>query len=322
MHAVVVDRYGPPEVARVRDLPTPTPRAGEVLVRVAAAPVTSGDARLRSGLFPNGFAVPGRLAMGIRGPRARVLGAAFSGEIAALGDGVADFAVGDRVSGMTGVRMGAHADFVATRPERLVATPDSVSHDAAAAVLFGGTTALDFLRDKAGLAVGATVLVNGASGAVGTSTVQLARHLGAEVIGVTSARNADLVRRLGAHRVIDYRETPLDTLRADGERFDVVFDTVGNLTPASGRPLLTDRGVLLLAVATLGQILTARGPVKAGMASESRELLATVLQLTAEGVLDPVIESTHPLDAIVDAYRRVDSGRKVGNIVVHPGERA
>jgi NADPH:quinone reductase-like Zn-dependent oxidoreductase len=322
MRAVVVERYGPPEIAQVREVPTPTPRAGEVLVRVVAAPVTSGDARLRSGRFPKGFAVPARLAMGIRGPRHRILGAAFSGDVAALGEGVSGFAVGDRVSGMTGMRMGAHAEFVIATPAKLVATPASVTHDAAAAVLFGGATALDYLRDKARLRPGSTVLVNGASGALGTSAVQLARHLGAEVIGMTSAANADLVQRLGAGRVIDYRRTSFADLQARGERFDVVFDTVGNVSPASGRPLLAEGGVLLLAVAGLGEMLAARGPVKAGPASESLELIETVLTLTAEGVLDPLIESTHPLGEIVDAYRRVDSGRKVGNIVVHPGERA
>jgi NADPH:quinone reductase-like Zn-dependent oxidoreductase len=318
MRAVVVERYGPPEVARVREVPRPSPRAAEVLVRVVSAAVTSGDARLRSGRFPRGFAVPGRLVAGVRGPRHRILGAVFSGEIAEVGERVRDLAVGDRVTGMTGMRMGAHAEFVVADPGRLVPTPPSVSHDAAAAVLFGGTTALDYLRDKARLASGATVLVNGASGAVGTSAVQLALHLGADVTGVTSAANADLVRRLGAGRVIDCRATPIEALT--GERFDIVFDTVGNLNAASGRPLLAEGGVLLLAVAGLGDLLTARGPVKAGPASESRENIASVLQLTDEGVLDPLIESSHPLDGIVDAYRRVDSRHKVGNIVVRPAE--
>jgi NADPH:quinone reductase-like Zn-dependent oxidoreductase len=319
MQAVVVDRYGPPEIARVRDVPTPTPRAGEVLVRVAAAPVASGDSRMRSARFPKGFGVVGRLAMGFRGPRAGILGAFFSGDVAAVGDGVLEFAVGDRVSGATGARMGAHAEFIVAKPARLVATPASVSHDAAAAVLFGGTTALDFLRDKANLAAGATVLVNGASGAVGTSAVQLAKHFGAHVTGMTSEANFELVRRLGAERVIDYRATSLEGLHDQGERFDVVFDTVGTISPASGRPLLTDGGVLLLAVASLGDMLAARGPVKAGPASENRELMETVLRLTAEGVLDPLIEASLPLEQIVTAYRRVDSGRKVGNIVVRPG---
>ena len=321
MRAVVVDRYGPPEVARVREVPTPAPRAGQVLVRVASAAVTSGDARMRSGTFPKGFALPGKLAMGIRGPRHRILGAAFSGEVAALGEGATGFAVGDRVSGMTGMTVGGHAEFLVATPSKLVPTPACVSHDAAAAVLFGGTTALDYLRDKAALKPGATVLVNGASGAVGSSAVQLAKHLGADVIGITSAANAEFVTTLGARRVIDYRRTSLADLQARGERFDVVFDTVGNVGPASGRPLLTEGGVLLLAVAGLGELLAARGNVKAGPASEDPANVATVLQLTADGVLDPLIESAHPLDGIVDAYRRIDSGRKVGNIVVRPGER-
>jgi len=320
MRAVVVDSYGPPEVAAIREVAVPRPGRGEVLVRVVAAAVTSGDARMRSGVFPPGFAVPGRLAMGIRGPRRRVLGAVFSGEVAALGEGASGFAVGERVSGMTGARGGAHAEHLVTSADRLVATPSSVSHDAAAAVLFGGTTALDYLRDKARLAPGATVLVNGASGAVGTSAVQLARHLGAEVVAMTSAANAELVTRLGAARTVDYRATSLEQLRARGERFDVVLDAVGNVTAASGRSLLTDGGVLLLPVAGLGDLLRARGPVKAGPAAESMANLAAVLQLAAEGVLDPLIESVHPLDGIVEAYRRIDSGRKVGNIVVRPGE--
>jgi NADPH:quinone reductase-like Zn-dependent oxidoreductase len=272
---------------------------------------------LRSGRFPKGFAVPGRLVAGVRGPRRRILGAIFSGEVAALGERVQGIAVGDRVTGMTGTRMGAHAEFVVADPARLVPTPASVSHDAAAAVLFGGTTALDYLRDKARIASGASVLVNGASGAVGTSAVQLARHLGVDVTAVTSAANSDLVRRLGAGRVIDYRATPLDALT--GERFDVVFDTVGNVGLASGRRLLAEGGVLLLAVAGLGELIAARGPVKAGPASESRDNVERVLGLTEAGVLDPLIESAHPLEEIVDAYRRVDSQRKVGNIIVRPG---
>ncbi|GIG40659.1 NAD(P)-dependent alcohol dehydrogenase [Cellulomonas phragmiteti] len=318
MRAVVVDRYGPPEVARVRDVPDPAPRAGEVLVRVAAAAVTSGDARMRAGRFPRGFAVPARVALGLRGPRRRVLGAVFSGDVVALGAGVTGVAVGDRVATMTGGSLGGHAELAVVRADRITPLPAGLPHDAAAAVLFGGATALDYLRTKAHLAAGATVLVNGASGAVGSSAVQVARHLGAEVTGVTSAANADLVTRLGATRVVDHRTTTLADVQARGERFDVVLDTVGNVSPAAGRRLLTRDGVVLLAVAGLGELLAARGPVKAGPASESPALLAEVLRLTADGVLDPLVESTHPLDGIADAYRRVDSGRKVGNVLVRP----
>src|SRR5690606_36713971 len=193
MRATVVESYGLPEVARVRELPTPEPRAGEVLVRVHAAAVTSGDARMRSGSFPPGFALPCKLAMGIRGPRARVLGVVCSGAVAASGAGVAQRAGGDRVRGLTGTACGAHAEFVRVKAAKALPTPSSLTHDAAAAVLFGGSTALDFLVTKAGLEVRlaarptASVLVNGASGAVGSAAVQLARHLGARVTGVTSA---------------------------------------------------------------------------------------------------------------------------------------
>lgn len=325
MRAIVVNNYGPPEVARVAELPTPVPRAGEVLVRVHAAGVTSGDARMRSGVFPRGFALPGKLAMGVRGPRSRVLGVVFSGEIAELGEGVDHLAVGDRVAGMPGAAAGSHAENVRVKAAKAVPLPDALSHDAAAAVLFGGSTALDYLETKAGLTArlaekpGTTVLVNGASGAVGTAAVQLARHLGARVSGVTSAANAELVRGLGAERTIDYRATPVASLAAAGERFDVVFDTVG-ITAASGRELLADGGVLLLTVAGLADTIAARGNVKAGVASEHPEHLAAVLQLAADGVLDPLIEASYPLAAIAEAYARVDSGRKVGNLVLHPGE--
>jgi len=317
MRAALVHRYGPPEAARVAEVSTPEPRRGEVLVRIAATVVTSGDARMRSGVFPPGFALPARLAIGIRGPRRHILGVVFAGEVAALGEGVTTHAVGDRVAGMTGARFGCHAEYVAVPAARAVPIPVALTDDAAAAVLFGGSTALDYLRDKARLRAGATVLVNGASGAVGSAAVQLARPRGAEVTAVTSRANAELVARLGATRAIDYRATPVESL---ADRFDVVLDAVGNVTPATGRRLLADGGVLLLAVAGLGDTIAARGPVKAGPASEDPANLAELLRLAAEGVLDPLVESTHPLDGIVDAYRRVDSGRKVGNIVLRPGE--
>ncbi len=320
MRAVVVERYGPPEVARVQEVPVPQPGAGEVLLRVLAAAVTSGDARMRSGVFPPGFALPARLAIGIRGPRRSVLGAVYAGEVEALGSGVTVHAVGDRVAGMSGFTAGGHAEFVIAKAENLAPIPGGLGFDAAAAVLFGGSTALDFLRDKAALAAGQTVLVNGASGAVGSAAVQLARHNGAEVTAVTSAANADFARRLGASRVIDYRTTSVTGLADAGERFDVVLDTVGTLTPKTGKPLLTENGVLLLAVASLGDTIAARGQVKAGTASEKVENLREVLRLAADGVLDPLIETVLPLERIAEAYRRIDSGRKVGNIVVRPGE--
>jgi NADPH:quinone reductase-like Zn-dependent oxidoreductase len=318
MKAAVVERYGPPSVVTIADLPVPTPRKNEVLVRVRSVAVTAGDARIRAALFPSGFGILGRLAFGLRRPRRAVLGNTFSGTVASLGVGVADLAIGDEVCGMTGLRMGAHAEYVAAPRAKLVAKPGAVSHDEAAAVLFGGSTALYYLEKKATVRAGDKVLVNGASGAVGSAAVQLARNAGAIVTGVASAANADLVRALGAEQVVDYTTTPLGDF--DG-RYDVVLDAVGNVTPATGLRLLTDEGVLLLAVAGLRDTLVLRRKVKAGPAPESAEAFARLLQLVADGQFKAVMDHTDVgggIEAITAAYERIDSGRKVGNLVIHP----
>lgn len=315
MRAAVANGYGPPEVVRVVAVPRPIPRAHEVLVQVMAAAVTSGDARIRAGRFPPGFGLLARVAFGLTGPRRKVLGSAFAGVVAAVGRDVRSLAQGDRACGMMGMALGAHAEYVTIDAVRIVKTPRGVSDDDAAGVLFGGTAALHFLRDKAQVGPGTTVLVNGASGAVGTNAVQLATHFGATVTAVTSARHSALVVRLGAHRVIDYTTTAAGTL---AERFDVVLDAVGNLTRESGARLLTDRGVLVLAVASLGDTVRARGRVVAGSAPERVADYDTLLQLVADGALTVVIELAVDLDHIVDAYRLVDSGHKGGNILVHP----
>jgi NADPH:quinone reductase-like Zn-dependent oxidoreductase len=229
MRAAVIDRYGPPEVVQVVEVPRPVPADGEVLIRVVAAAVTSGDARIRAARFPPGFALPARLAFGIRRPRRAVLGSSLSGIVETTAPGVDTFAPGDQVCAMTGTRMGAHAEYVAVPVGRLARKPTSVTHEDAAGLLFGGTAALYFLRDRASFAPGSSVLVNGASGAVGTNAVQLAHHLGATVTAVTSAANAELVTDLGAERVIDHQQTDITALT---ERFDVVLDTVGKAATA------------------------------------------------------------------------------------------
>ena len=315
MDAAVVDRYGPPEVVRIAEVPRPQIRAGQVMVRVLAAAVTSGDARIRAARFPPGFALPARLALGIRGPRRPILGGSCSGVVEAVGDGVADLEVGDEVCAMTGMKMGAHAQYVVVPAAKLVRVPAGVSHEDAAGLLFGGTTAWYFLSDRASVGPGTSVLVNGASGAVGTNAVQVAKHLGATVTGVTSSANADLVRTLGADRIIDYAVEGLDSV---ADRFDVVMDTVGNLSIRSGRRLLSDGGTLVLAVAGLGELLRARGDVVAGSSSERVEDIRLLLGLVADGELAVVHDRTFDLDDIVDAYRRVDGGHKVGNVVVRP----
>lgn len=313
MRAVVVDRYGPPDVARVVDVPRPSPRKDEVLVRVVAAAVTSGDARIRGARFPPGFGLPARLAFGLRGPRRRILGMVFSGIIEEVGEGVVDVAPGQAVCGMTGMSMGAHAEYVSVSARRVAAVPSGVSHSNAAGLLFGGSTALYFLRDKASVRPGMSVLVNGASGAVGSNAVQLATYFGATVTGVTSAGNADLVRRLGADRAIDYAT---DDITNVPERFDVVLDAVGNLSIASGRRLLRDGGVLVLAVASVWDMLRARRGVVVGSGPERAADFAWLLQRVAANELTVVVARTFPLEHIGDAYRLVDSGHKRGNVIV------
>ena len=314
MRAAIVDRYGPPEVVRIGEVPDPTPGAKEVLVRVRAAAVTSGDARIRAARFPPGFALPGRLGLGLRRPRRAVLGGVVSGVVETVGRDVDGLAPGDEVAGMTGVRLGTHAELVTVPAKRLATKPGAVSHEDAAGVLFGGLTARHFLR-KTGVGEGTTVLVNGASGAVGTNAVQLATDLGATVTGVASGANAALVAELGAARVLDHTRGELD---ATDERFDVVLDAVGNLTVASGRRLLRPGGVLVLAVAGLADTVLPRRGVVTGVSSERAEDVAHLLDLVAAGRLTVVRPEPLALDDVVEAHRRVDTGRKVGNIVVRP----
>lgn len=313
MKAAVVERYGPPEVVSVREVPDPVPGKGQVLVRVRATALNSGDARIRGARFPPGFAVPARLALGLRGPRRAVLGVVYSGVVEAVGPDVSDVAVGDEVCGMTGARMGAHAELAAVRADRLCAKPAGVDHEQAAAILFGGSTARHFLRDLVG--PGKRVLVNGASGAVGSAAVQLAHLAGAHVTGVCSDRNADLVRSLGADEVVDHARHRVAELT---ERYDVVLDTVGNLDRRSGRALLATGGVVVLAVAGLAETVLARGNVRAGVSSEDPESFAWWLDRIAAGEARAVVDRTLPLSEVVEAHRIVDSGRKVGNLVLLP----
>jgi len=233
--------------------------------------------------------------------------------VESVGAGVRGVAVGDEVCGMTGAAMGAHAELAAVRVDRMTAKPAGVSHEKAAAILFGGSTARHFLRDL--VAPGRTVLVNGASGAVGTAAVQIAHLGGAHVTGVCSAANADLVRSLGAGVVVDHALTSVLDLP---ESYDVVLDAVGNLDRRSGRRLLTPDGVLILAVPGLADTVLARGQVRAGVSSEDPANFAWLLERIAAGELRAVVDRTLPLDGIVEAHRLVDSGRKVGNLVVLP----
>lgn len=315
MNAAVVERYGPPEVVRIQRRPLPRAQGRDVVVAVAAASVNSGDARIRGARFPAGFAVPGRLALGLRGPRRPVLGVALAGRVHEVGPQATELRPGDRVCGMTDMRMGAHAEFTAVPEKRLVRIPDDVSDEDATAVLFGGTTALWFLRDRARVRPGERVLVIGGAGAVGTLAIQIARSLGAEVTATASAANRPLLERLGAHHAVDRAAVPLSDLPGG---YNVVFDTVGALHPGTAAPLLAHGGRVILAAATLGETLAKRAGVITGTADSGRGLVGDLIDGIRDGTLTPVIEATLPLDRITEAHARIDSGHKVGSILVHP----
>ena len=313
MRAAVRRSYGAPDVVRIEQVPAPTPGPKQVLVRVRATAVTAADARIRAADFPRGYALIARLLFGLRKPRQQILGGVASGVVEAVGVRVEGFVVGDEVCGTTGLGLGCHAELAVLPAKKLAHKPTAVSHEQAAGVLFGGSTALHFLRDVAHVRPGQTVLVNGASGAVGTNAVQLAKHFGAEVTAVASAANAALLKELGADHVVDYALTPVSGL---SEKFDVVLDNVGNLGRDGGRRLLAPDGVVLLIVADLGDTLRARGNVKAGPSPERAESFTTLLDLVADGTLTVVNQHVLGLDEIARAHEIVDSGRKVGNIVV------
>jgi NADPH:quinone reductase-like Zn-dependent oxidoreductase len=318
--AAVYRRYGPPEVVSVEEVPTPTPGPGDLLIRVRATTVSSGDWRARALALPHGFGFLGRLVFGVTAPRQPILGTELSGDVVAIGRDVTTFAVGDAVIAFPSVRMGAHAECIVMPANgRVVRKPDAISYQAAAALSFGGTTALDFLR-RAELRHGESVLVNGASGTVGSALVQLAVNSGAQVTAVCSAANATLMRDLGAHDVIDYTTTDF---ASSGRRFDVIADTVGTAPYARSGRALADGGRLLLVLATLPEMLrapwitqTTRHRVIAGPVRERVEDLRTISELAAAGRFTPLIDRCLPLAEIVAAHRHVESGRKRGSVVV------
>jgi len=320
MKAVVYERYGPPEVLELRDVEKPTPREGEILIRVRATTVTSGDHRVRSLDVPAGFGLLSRLMLGVFGPRQRILGSELAGDVEAVGRGVRSFKVGDAVIAYAGAKMGCHAEYrcmpeggpVAPKPARL-------SYEEAAALPFGGVTALHFLR-RGNVQRGEKVLVNGASGAVGTACVQLARHLGAEVTGVCSTANVELVRSLGAAHVIDYTR---EDFTRNGRTYDVIVDTAGTAPFSRCKASLAARGRLLLVLASLPDML--RSPcvslssdkkVIGGVALGSRDDLRHLAELAEAGELEPVVDRRYPLEQIAEAHRYVDTGRKKGSVAV------
>jgi len=300
MKAIVCPKYGAPDVLQIREVDMPLPKPNEVRVKVHATTVTTGDCRVRAFNSPLSFWIPMRLFLGIRRPRQPILGVELAGEVESVGRDVREFKKGDRVFALTGMRFGAYAQYACLPEKSLVAhMPDHVSYEDAAAVAFGGTTALHFFR-KGNVHRGQRVLIYGASGAVGTSAIQLAKHFGTEVTAVCSAANAELVRALGANHVIDYTK---ENFWERGECYDIVFDAVGKST----------KSACTKALAPGGRYLTVEGQ---GVVVERREDMLLLKELMENGSLKAVIDRRYRMEQIVEAHRYVESGRKKGNIVV------
>jgi NADPH:quinone reductase-like Zn-dependent oxidoreductase len=319
MKAVVVEKYGPPDVLQIREVPKPAPADDEVLVRIHATTVNSGDARVRALRVPRGLSLPMRLTLGFFRPKQPVLGFDLAGEIEAVGSSVTAFQPGDRVIGSAGFKFGCHAEYQCLPESGAVAViPDGMGYGDAVSLCFGGATALYFLR-SGDLKRGERLLVNGASGAVGTMAVQLGKYFGAEVTGVCSSRNLELVRSLGADRVVDYAK---EDFARSGETYDVVMDTVGNAPYSRSKRCLKPGGRFLMVIGDLPQMIMGRfqkGVVGAGAKDSdaiNAEVYRLLLELAEAGVLKPVIDTTFPLERIAEAHALVDSGRKRGSVVV------
>jgi NADPH:quinone reductase-like Zn-dependent oxidoreductase len=320
MKAIVYERYGPPDVLQLKEVPQPTPQDNEVLIRIRATTVTSGDCRVRSLNMPVGFGLIARLVLGVSGPRQPILGSELAGDIESVGKDVSKFKVGDQVFAFTGAGLGCHAEYRCVPENGKVALkPPNLTYDEAASLPFGGMTALDFFR-RGKVQSGERVLVNGASGAVGSAAVQLAKHFGTEVTGVCSTANVELVRSLGANHVIDY--TTEDFTR-NGKTYDVIVDTVGTAPFSRSKDSLDERGRLLQVLGGLPDLLeipwismTSTKKVIAGPAAERVDEFLLLAKLAREGHFKPVIDRRYPFEQIADAHRYVDTGRKKGSVVI------
>lgn len=316
MRAVVYTEYGVPEVLQIQEVEKPTPKNNEVLIRVHATSVTAACCMVRKG-EPRW----GRVILGLTKPSRRIIGTELAGEIVTVGSAVTRFKPGDQVYGFTGFSLGAYAEYTCMKETASLAVmPAGLSYEEAAAAVDGATTALFFLRDKAKIQTGQKVLINGASGSIGTYAVQLAKYFGAHVTGVCSGKNTELVTSLGADRVIDY--TKEDFTRT-GDTYDIIFDTVGKSSFAQSQRALTPNGCY---VPTVGLIInnlqmlrtsiTGGKRVIMGMSVEKSAHLVFIKNLIESGQLKIIIDRCYPLEQIAEAHRYVESGHKQGNVII------
>jgi NADPH:quinone reductase-like Zn-dependent oxidoreductase len=317
MKAIVYTRYGSPDVLQLKEVAKPAPKDNEVLIKIYATTVTSGDCRVRKA---DPFAI--RFFNGLTKPKkTTILGNELAGEIEETGKNVKLFRKGDQVFGQAGMGLGANAEYICLREDAtLVLKPKNLTYEEAASIPFGGNTALHFLR-KGNIRSSQKVLIYGASGSLGTAAVQLAKNFGADVTGVCSTVNAELVKSLGADEVIDYTKEDFTKI---GQTYDIIFDTTGK-SPFSGCvKSLKQKGIYLRAVhMSLSSIvrglwtsMTSSKKVIGGVASELKENLVFLKELIDMGKLKPVIDKCYPFEQIVEAHRYVDKGHKRGNVAI------
>jgi NADPH:quinone reductase-like Zn-dependent oxidoreductase len=301
MKAIVYERYGPPEVLQLKQLDKPAPKANEVLIKVHATTVTIGDTRMRSFTVPRAQWIFARLYLGLRRPKRNILGMELAGEVESVGKEVTRFKPGDQVFGSTfASRFGGYAEYKCLPEDGVLAIkPAAITYEEAAALTGAGMTALRCLR-KASIQPGQRVLIYGASGAVGTNAVQLARHFGASVTGVCSTANIGLVQSLGADHVIDYTQEDVSQL---DQTYDVIFDAVGKLAASQAKKRLTQSGRYL-------------NVHSASSGRETTDDLLFLKDLVEAGKLKVMIDRRYPLEQIVEAHRYVDSGHKKGNVAI------
>ncbi|HLZ63810.1 MAG TPA: NAD(P)-dependent alcohol dehydrogenase [Ktedonosporobacter sp.] len=320
MKAIICTKYGPPEVLQLQEVEKPVPRDHEILVKVSATTVTAGESRVRSFTVPLSFWLPARLMIGLRKPRKAIPGMVVAGEVEAVGKEVKRFKSGDQVFAYDIAKFSTYAEYTCLSENSAIASkPSTVTYGEAAAIPFGGITALHFLK-QGKIEAGQHVLIYGASGSVGTWAVQLAKHFGALVTGVCSTTNVALVKSLGADQVIDY--TKEDWTRS-GETYDLLFDAVGKTSFPGCLRSLKKEGVYLQPVAApalslqmLWAGVTSSRTLIGGGATPKTEDLISLKELVEAGKIKPVIDRRYPLEQIVEAHRYVDQGHKKGDVVI------
>jgi len=323
MKAITSRSYGSPSVLNIEDIEKPTPKDKEILVKIIASAVSSGDARIRALNVPFGFKFITKLAFGFNKPKQPVLGVVFSGIVESIGKDVKEFKIGDEVFGASS-NFGCHAEYVAI-PETGAVNfkPKNLSFEEAAAMPFGGLTSLKYLRDFGKIKSGEKILIVGASGDLGVLGVQLAKYYGAEVTGVCSTPNLELVRSLGAEKVIDYTTS---NFTENGEVYDMIYDTIGVTKFSECKNSLAKNGRLLLAAAGMPQYLqvlttsmSSGKKVVAGVAMFNKQDLKVLTDLIESEKIKPVIVKRFPLANTAEAHAYVDSGRKVGSAIINIG---